>query len=122
MTNYQYIKVDTDNEGVTTVTLNRDDKLNAFNRQMVAEWTDALILADADAATRVILITGAGRAFCAGGDAAELEELATADNPTRKDYLWRGVHRIPLVMARMEKPVIGVINGTARGAGLDMAL
>ena len=122
MADYQCIKVDTDDDGVTTITLNRPDRLNSFNRQMIAEWTEALQLGDADPETRVILITGAGRAFCAGGDASEMEELAVADNVSRKDYLWRGVHRIPLVMSRMEKPVIAVLNGTARGAGLDMAL
>ncbi|MBI4191850.1 MAG: enoyl-CoA hydratase/isomerase family protein [Betaproteobacteria bacterium] len=122
MGEYQSIKMDTDDDGVTLITLNRPDRLNAFNRQMIAEWTEALQLADADPATRVVLITGAGRAFCAGGDAGEMEELAVSDNVSRKDYLWRGVHRIPMAMARMEKPVIAVLNGTARGAGLDMAL
>lgn len=122
MAKYQCIKVETDGDGITVVTLNRPDRLNAFNRQMIAEWAEALGRADTDPATRVILITGAGRAFCAGGDVGEMEELAVLDNVSRKDYLWRGVHRIPLVMSRMEKPVIAVLNGTARGAGLDMAL
>ena len=122
MAEYQCIKVATDGDGITVITLNRPDRLNAFNRQMIAEWAEALGRADADPATRVILITGAGRAFCAGGDVGEMEELAVADNVSRKDYLWRGVHRIPMVMSRMEKPVIAVVNGTARGAGLDMAL
>jgi enoyl-CoA hydratase/carnithine racemase len=122
MTDYQCIAFATDANGVTTLTLNRPDRLNSFNKQMIEEWNHALGRIGVEDTTRVVVLTGAGRAFCAGGDVDEMAELLSHGNVPRKDYLWRNIHRIPLSMEKLDKPVIAAINGTARGAGLDMTL
>lgn len=109
-------------DSIAVLTLNRPDKLNAFTHAMVSQWREYLDAAIADPAVRVIVVTGAGQAFCAGGDADEMAERGKGDSVLRKDYLWEHVHRIALAMERNDKPVIAAVNGTARGAGCDMAL
>lgn len=120
--NYQFIRVQTDDARVATLELNRPDRLNAFNRTMIAEWRNALARIADDPAAKAVLLTGAGRAFCAGGDVDEMAEMEGSPGVDRKNYLWRSIQQIPLAMERLEKPAIAAINGTARGAGLDMAL
>lgn len=109
-------------DGVALLELNRPERLNAFNRQMIGEWREALEQIADNRRVRAVVLTGAGRAFCAGGDADEMTEMQSASNVERKEYLWRSIQKIPLAMERLEPPVIAAINGTARGAGLDMAL
>lgn len=122
MTSADSILLSTDDKGVATLTLNRPEKMNSFNGAMIDEWAAKLEAAVADPAVRVILVTGAGRAFCAGGDIDDLQTYKTRSSMDFKDYLWRQIHRIALILERCEKPVIAALNGTARGAGLDMAL
>lgn len=119
---FELIKLEVADDGVAVLELNRPDRLNAFNRQMVGEWREALAQIADDPRVRAVVLTGAGRAFCAGGDADEMTEMQGASNVARKEYLWRSIQKIPLAMERLEQPVIAAINGTARGAGLDMAL
>jgi len=121
MEQFQFIALDTRADGVTVLTLNRPDKLNTFNRAMIGEWERALGVVANDIAIKVMVLTGAGRAFCAGGDIDEIAEMEDADNVTRRDYL-RGIHRIVQALEPLDKPVIAAINGTARGAGMDMAI
>lgn len=109
-------------DGVGTLTLNRPNQLNAFDLPMIEAWRAAIEGAEADDRVKVIVVTGAGRAFCAGGDFEEMAKFSEMDSLARKNFLYRNVHRIPLALERMEKPVIAAINGAARGAGLDMAL
>ena len=116
------INLDIANDGVAVLELNRPERLNAFNRQMIGEWREALEQIGDDRSIRALVLAGAGRAFCAGGDADEMTEMQTAGNVERKEYLWRSIQKIPLAMERLEIPVIAAIHGTARGAGLDMAL
>ncbi len=116
------INLNVGDDGVAVLELNRPERLNAFNRQMIAEWREALTQIADDSRIRAVVLTGAGRAFCAGGDADEMTEMQNASNGERKDYLWRSIQKIPLAMERLELPVIAAVNGTARGAGLDMAL
>lgn len=116
------IKFDVDDQGVGTLTLNRAEKLNAFDVEMVDLWHDALKRAESDNSVNVIVVTGAGRAFSAGGDVDHVRSFREQRAMGFKDFLWRHVHNIALTLERMEKPVIAAINGTARGAGLDMAL
>jgi enoyl-CoA hydratase/carnithine racemase len=112
----------TDAHGVATLTMNRPDKLNAFDLPMIDLWHRLLTEACEDPAVKVIVLTGAGRAFCAGGDVGSFLDFRRWDSLERKDYLWKHVHRIVFALERAEKPVIAAINGLARGAGLDMAL
>jgi len=116
-------------EGRTAVlTLNRPERLNAFNPDMLARWLACLEQAQADPAVRAVVLTGAGRAFCSGGDVGNMGDNSAASGadaltPAKiKDSLQHNVQRIPLQLARMDKPVIAAINGVATGAGLDMAL
>jgi enoyl-CoA hydratase/carnithine racemase len=119
---YETINLTIADDGVAVLELNRPDRLNAFNRTMIGEWREALAQIAEDKRARVMVLTGAGRAFCAGGDADEMTEMQTASNVERKNYLWQSIQKIPLAMERLEIPVIAAVNGTARGAGLDMAL
>ena len=88
MTDYQHLRVDTSQEGIRTITLDRPDRLNAVNDALAFSVGDALADAGADDAVRVVVITGAGRAFCAGLDLAEPPALRrrralTGSIPTR---------------------------------------
>ena len=116
------VSFSTDDNGVGTLTLNRPDKYNAFTKDMIIRWHRILADAAEDPRVKVIILTGAGKAFCSGGDISAQKDRANNDSLERKDFLWRHVHKIAFVMQQMDKPTIAAINGTARGAGLDMAL
>lgn len=106
-------------EGVTTITLNRPDSLNALNVTMSDEFVQAMQEARQDEGTRVVVLTGAGRAFCAGGDVkGSGPRRTTAEEHTYIHRLARVAHEI----VNIEKPVIGMINGLAVGAGCNIAL
>jgi 2-(1,2-epoxy-1,2-dihydrophenyl)acetyl-CoA isomerase len=108
-------------ERVATITLNRPDKLNAFTRPMIGAWADALAEAQRDEGVHVIVVTGAGRAFCAGGDVGRMGE-AKPGALELKNELWEQVHRIPRTLEAMDKPVLAMVNGLAVGAGMGMCL
>ena len=106
---------------IATITLNRPDKLNAFTGPMIDAWARALAEAQADDQVHVVVVTGAGRAFCAGGDVARMGE----GQPTaleHKNMLWEHIHRVPKTLETMDKPVIAMVNGLAVGAGMGMCL
>jgi len=111
-------------EGVATITLHRPKKLNAFTHVMRDELVDAFAKADEDDAVRAVIVTGAGRAFCAGADLSA--GPATFDYATREgqtDEAFRdGGGRVSLRIFEMKKPVIGAINGPAVGIGATMQL
>lgn len=113
---------DVDDLGVGTLTLNRPDKYNAFTKDMIIRWHQILADAAENPKVKVIILTANGKAFCSGGDINAQKDRANNDSLERKDFLWRHVHKIAFVMEQMDKPTIAAINGTARGAGLDMAL
>jgi enoyl-CoA hydratase/carnithine racemase len=108
--------------GVGTLTLNRPEKLNAFAGEMRREVADALDELEADAAVRVIIVTGAGRAFCAGADVAYMAQLIDAQDTTAMAALVEAGRRVVMTMRRSSKPVIGEINGVAAGGGANLAL
>jgi len=105
--------------GVATLTLNRPEKKNAFTAAMIDDWSTCLLEAQQDAQVHAIVVTGAGDAFCAGADLNVLGRPTALDH---KRFLWEQVHRVPLALERIDKPVIAMIPGVAAGAGLDMAL
>ena len=106
-------------DGVLTLTLNRPEALNAFNRQMKEELLAAFKEAARDGQVRVIVLTGAGRGFCAGQD---LKEPRSDDAPDLGAELRARYNPLILAMRRLEKPIIGAINGVAAGAGCSLAL
>src|SRR3989441_1151463 len=106
---------------VATITLNGPDKLNAFTRPMIEAWARALADAQQDDHVNVVVVTGAGRAFCAGGDVARMGEGAPAPLD-HKNELWEHIHQIPRTLEAMDKPVIAMVNGVAVGAGMGMCL
>jgi len=107
---------------IATITLNRPEKLNAFTNAMIDRWAEALRESKDDDGVHVVILTGAGRAFCAGGDVGRMGESEQPTPLDHKHYLWKQIHRIPLTLEEMDKPVIAMINGPAVGAGMDMTL
>jgi 2-(1,2-epoxy-1,2-dihydrophenyl)acetyl-CoA isomerase len=123
---YQHLLVETSPAGVQTITLNRPERLNAVNMALAEEIPAAINAASADEAVKVVVVTGAGRGFCAGLDLdpANLQAQMKALNATRQARLdelgWVG--RMALAITNCDKPVIAAINGPAAGAGLGLAL
>ncbi len=122
MTEDDLVLFETDSDGVATLTLNRPEKYNAFTKTMIIRWHKLIEAAAEDPAVKAIVVTGAGKAFCTGGDVSAQKDRANNDSLERKDFLFRHVHKIAFAMEQMDKPVIAAVNGTARGAGMDMAL
>jgi enoyl-CoA hydratase/carnithine racemase len=109
--------------GIGTITLNRPEKKNSFTVNMIDRWLNALKIWRDDPEVKVIMVTGTGDSFCSGVDLASTLDQQEQDGPfERKSFLWDKVHRIPLMLEDIDKPVIAVLNGVAVGAGLDMAL
>ena len=125
-------------DNIATLTLHRPDKLNAFTGVMMAEMIDAFDKADADDDVRVVVVTGAGRAFCAGADlsagAKTFDYAARSDRPEKSgvpqgpnidwshEAIRDGGGRVTLRIFESRKPVIGAINGPAVGIGVTMQL
>jgi 2-(1,2-epoxy-1,2-dihydrophenyl)acetyl-CoA isomerase len=105
--------------GVLTLTLNRPDALNSFNVEMKEALLAGLKDAARDKQVRVVVVTGAGRAFSAGQDLKERQAPGVADLGTELRVRY---NPIVLAMRKLEKPVIGAINGVAAGAGISIAL
>ena len=112
-------------DGIATITLNCPKRKNAFTMEMIDQWIEALIEWRTDPEVEVIVVTGAGDAFCSGVYFAPADPGEQAEQPTAYDHksnLWNRIHRIPLTLEDIDKPVIAALNGVAVGAGLDMAL
>lgn len=107
--------------GVLTITLNRPDRGNAIDMALAQALLDAVLLASDDPQVRCVVLTGAGRMFCAGGDISAF--IAAGEAPgtfirTLADVL----HEAMIELARMEKPLVALVNGPAAGAGLSLAM
>ena len=107
---------------IATVTLNRPEKLNAFGGLMRQEIVEVLEDVAGDPEVRVVVITGAGKAFCAGGDVTEFvggsQQALIKDIPSERHAMGKAV----LAINAMEKPVIASVNGAAAGGGCNLAL
>lgn len=110
--------------GVGTILLNRPEKKNAFTVEMVDRWAEVLVGARTDDSVGAVVVTGAGDAFCAGGDFGGLSPDAEEEPGPyeRKAFLTDHVHRVAYALEDLDKPVIAAVNGVAVGAGLDFAL
>jgi len=121
MTTYQHILFDP-RDGVARLTLHRPDRLNSFNDAMHAEVRDALASVRADASARVLLLTGAGRGFCAGQD---LSDRAVAPGAAPVDLgasIERNYRPLVLALRSLPVPTVCAVNGVAAGAGANLAL
>jgi 2-(1,2-epoxy-1,2-dihydrophenyl)acetyl-CoA isomerase len=108
--------------GITTITLNRPEKLNALVGHMRRDLAEALEHAGSDRTIRVVVITGAGRSFCAGGDVRFMAELIERRDAEEFSRLLGAARRVVLAIRQMTKPVIAAVNGPASGAGCNLAL
>ncbi len=107
--------------GVATITLNRADKSNAFDDEMTREMLDALKQVEREATIRAVVLTGAGKNFCAGQDLASFVERRTNSSDfSVREHLIQGYNRIVSKMRTIEKPFVAAVNGAAAGAGLGI--
>lgn len=123
-TSYDEIRYDIA-DNVATITLHRPDKLNAFTNRMLKEMIDAFDVADGDDEVRAVIVTGSGRAFCAGADLSgggETFAKGGSDVAARSGVIRDGGGLVALRIFESKKPVIGAINGAAVGVGVTMTL
>ena len=113
--------VERSEDGILTLTLNRPDRLNAISGPMLNALSETLQEANIDPEVRVVVLTGAGRGFCSGLD---LKDTASGNGPgVARGYRLFDLHNSPpIVLNRMDKPVLCALNGAAAGYGMDMAL
>src|SRR6185369_5288546 len=111
---YEHIQSD-EADGILTITLNRPDRLNAFIGHMRRDLAETLEHAGSDRNVRVVILTGAGRAFCAGGDIAFMAELMQRRDAEEFSRILGAGRRVIMAIRQMTKPVIASINGPASG-------
>jgi enoyl-CoA hydratase/carnithine racemase len=109
-------------DGIGRIVLNRPERMNAFTFEMIDAWRAAIEECRRDGAVKVVIVTGAGAAFCSGGDIVEMGDRLEQTPEQRKAELFDRIERIPLALEDLDKPVIAAVNGVATGAGMDMAL
>jgi enoyl-CoA hydratase len=117
---FRHLTFESKPNGVLVVTINRPEVLNAANARLHWEFTQIWPVVDADPKTRVVVVTGAGKAFSAGGDLSLVEDMA--GNPDALTRTMREASDLVYNMINLDKPVISAINGVAVGAGLVVAL
>src|SRR6266571_5055228 len=117
---YRHLVFDLKPNGVLVITINRPEVMNATNARLHWELTQVWLTVDADPQVRVALVTGAGKAFSAGGDLSLVEEMA--GNPDAMARTMREASDLVYNMINLDKPVVSAINGAAVGAGLVVAL
>jgi len=117
---FRHLTFESKPNGVLLVTINRPEVLNAANARLHWEFTQIWPVVDADPKTRVVVVTGAGKAFSAGGDLSLVEDMA--GNPDALTRTMREASDLVYNMINLDKPVVSAINGVAVGAGLVAAL
>lgn len=122
--NYEWIRFECEAQ-VATITLDRPDKRNAMSDEMRAEFLDALERVARDRAIRALVLTGAGKAFCAGGDIVGMQRRMSAPPGEVGINGWhrqQGVHKVQTLLHGLPVPTIAAVNGAAAGLGADTAL
>src|SRR3984893_1571290 len=114
--------LETSDNGITTLTLNRPERLNALSPAMTAGLKETLERLSIDRECGAIVITGAGRGWCAGGDVKTMESRGADQTFEDRAEGLRRAHQLPLLLRTMPKIVIASINGPVAGAGLGLAL
>ncbi len=109
-------------KSILTITLNRPDKLNAMTPTLLHELKEAFEEAGKDKQVRVVILTGAGRGFCAGADLAAASELMMSGGFSYEENLNVTYNPLILTMQSLQKPIIAAVNGVAAGAGMSLAL
>ena len=116
------VLLETKQDGIITLVMNRPDRLNALNTELATTLNEALGRIAEDESVRVVVITGSGRAFCAGGDLALIGKGRAAGATESLEPLLRSGMQAVLGMRTMSQPVIAAVNGAAAGAGMNIAL
>ncbi|MGR3292045.1 MAG: enoyl-CoA hydratase-related protein, partial [Paracoccaceae bacterium] len=117
---FETIRIDTDQRGIATLTLDRSQKHNALSQQMIDELLQAAMMLGGDPDVRVVILTGAGESFCAGGDLNWMRDQISADDTARK----RAAKSIAMMLNALNtlpKPLIGRLQGGAFGGGVGLA-
>ncbi len=109
-------------EGIATLTMNRPEKLNAMDETLFTQLAEAIKKVDSDPEVKVVVITGAGRAFSAGADLDFLRRLSEMSLAEAEELLYRFERDVILALRQMPKPVIAAVNGAATGAGLGVVM
>ena len=120
MTNFETITVELDDRGVATLTLNRPAKHNAMSGLMLTELTEAAAQLGQNPSVRVVVLSGAGSSFCAGGDLGWMQDQMRADAQTRAREAGKLAYMLQ-ALNTMPKPLIGRVQGNAFGGGLGLA-
>jgi enoyl-CoA hydratase/carnithine racemase len=121
MSSFGQITVEVDG-AIGMITLNRPQKLNAFTIEMVRELSDALAMVAGSDAVRVIVLSGAGRAFCAGADVHLLQDLVSSQDEARGRALVDGMRLVAHAIREAPQPVLGSVHGVAAGGGANLVL
>ena len=122
---FQHLKVEVRKSHQLWITLDNPDQMNAITTPMIESLTSVLMHADFDNNIRVIVISGAGKSFCAGGDIKAMEDksgmFAGESNELRMRYM-HGIQQIPRCFEEISTPIVAMVNGAAIGAGCDLAM
>jgi 2-(1,2-epoxy-1,2-dihydrophenyl)acetyl-CoA isomerase len=116
------VVLETRHDTIAVLTMNRPDRLNALNNELAGTLNDALARVALDESVRVVILTGAGRAFCAGGDLGHIRKGRESGDVKQLEPLLRSGMQMVLKMRTMPQPVIAAVNGPAAGAGMNIAL
>lgn len=117
--NYETIRIETDERGVATLTLNQPDKHNALSAKMIAELTQAARVLGGENKVRAVVLTGEGKSFCAGGDLGWMREQFSASRETRIEEAMK-LATMLRALNELPKPLIGRVQGQAYGGGIGM--
>ena len=116
------VVLETRDRGIAILVMNRPDRLNALNSELAAGLNDAFTRLAQDESIRVVVLTGSGRAFCAGGDLTHIRRGRESGDLKQLEPLLRSGMQMVLKMRTMPQPVIAAVNGAAAGAGMNIAL